>query len=229
MQAIVSRTYAVYEMQENKAKDFDMTSDIYSQVYGGSTSERFRTNRAVDETKDQIITYQGKAIPAYFHACCGGHTEDASILWKINLPPLKGVPCGFCKESPHFNWHYVLTFGEIQEKLADAGYKIKNIKDIVVMGHDKSGRVTSLNLIAKNKELKISAKDFRNAIGPNIIKSTNFTASIVKDDVIFEGLGWGHGVGLCQWGAYFMAKQDYTAEVILRYYYPGTNVETLRF
>jgi stage II sporulation protein D len=228
-QAIVSRSYAVYQMHESKSKDYDVTSDIYSQVYGGSASERFRTNRAVDKTKGLILTYQGRAIPTYFHATCAGHTEDASMLWNINIPPLKGVECGFCKESPHFNWHYVLALGEIRQKLVDAGYKISGIKDIVILGKDNSGRITDLNIISANKDLKISAKDFRNIIGPNIIRSTNFTVSVVKDDAVFEGFGWGHGVGLCQWGAYFMAKQGLTAEVILKYYYPGTNVETVRF
>ncbi|MBP7836067.1 MAG: SpoIID/LytB domain-containing protein [Candidatus Omnitrophica bacterium] len=225
-QAIISRTYALYQMRENKQEDFDMTNDIYSQVYGGQTSERFRTNRAVDETAGQVLFYKGKIIPAYFHATCGGHTEDASELWKIDLAPLKGVVCGFCKESPHFSWHGDLSLKEIAEKLTKQDFKIKNITGIEIAGKNNSGRVTDLKIISGNKEEKISAKDFRSAIGPNIIKSTNFSVSIAGRDAVFEGVGWGHGVGLCQWGAYFMAKQGYTVEQILRYYYPGADVKT---
>ncbi|MFA5145437.1 MAG: SpoIID/LytB domain-containing protein [Candidatus Omnitrophota bacterium] len=228
-QAIVSRTYAAYQMQENKSKDYDVTSDIYSQVYGGRTSERSRTTEAVDATSGRILTYKDKIIPAYFHAVCGGHTEDASLLWNIDMPPLKGLPCNFCKDSPRFNWHYVLALEDIEDSLAGAGLKINGIKNIVVSGRDKSGRVTDLNMVSAKKDLKISAKDFRNIVGPNIIKSANFTVSVIKNDAVFEGVGWGHGVGLCQWGAYFMSKQGYRADEILKYYYPGTDVKVIRF
>ena len=94
----------------------------------------------------------------------------------------------------------------------------------MILGRDKSGRITELKIISGKKDLKVSAKDFRNIIGPNIIKSTNFKVKIIKDDIVFEGFGWGHGVGLCQWGAYFMAKQGYNAKQILQYYYPGTQL-----
>jgi len=226
-QALISRTYAVYQVQENGLKDFDVTSDIYSQVYGGLTSERYRTNKAVKETAGQILVYQEKVIPAYFHATCAGHTEDASLLWNIDLAPLKGVVCNFCKESPHFKWQEVLSKEELKEKLAHAGYKIKNIKDIAILGRDKSGRITDLKIISTEKETKIPAKDFRNAVGPNVIRSTNFSVSIAGDDVVFEGVGWGHGAGLCQWGAYFMAKEGFSYKDILKYYYPGTEIKLL--
>ncbi|MCK9604684.1 MAG: SpoIID/LytB domain-containing protein [Candidatus Omnitrophica bacterium] len=224
---IVFRSFAVYKIEESAGKDYDLTSDIYSQVYSGMAAERYRINKAVDETKGLILVYQGKVFPAFYHATCAGHTEDASRLWNINIAPLAGVPCGFCKESPHFNWHYVLSLKEINDKLEKAGFKINNIKDILISGRDESGRITDLKILSAEKELKISAKDFRETIGPNIIKSTNFDLSIAGQDVVFEGLGWGHGVGLCQWGSYFMAKQGYNYEQILEYYYPGALISQL--
>jgi stage II sporulation protein D len=229
VQAIISRTYAVYQRGENKGKDFDVTSDIYSQVYGGSASERFRTDKAVEETKGLIVVYQEKAIPAYFHATCAGHTEDASLLWKTDIPPLKGVPCDFCKESPHYNWYYVTFIGELREQLKKAGYSLGMIKDIQVLGYDASGRVSELKIVSERNEFNIAAKDLRNIIGPNLLRSTKFKVRLEGLDAIFEGTGWGHGVGLCQWGAYFMAKQGVEAKKILQYYYPGTDVATLGF
>lgn len=219
-QAIACRSYAISQVQQNSTCDFDATSDIYSQVYGGKTSERFRTNRAVEETKGEVLLYQGKVLPAYYHATCAGHTEDASVLWNINLAPLKGVACNFCKDSPHFNWHYVLSKKEIEEKLNNAGHKIKKIINIQIASRNSSGRIASLIISTEQKEANISAKDFRNILGPNIIRSTNFEVKVVKDDVVFEGIGWGHGVGLCQWGAYFMAKEGADYKKILGYYYP---------
>jgi len=228
-QAIVCRTYAVYQMRQNKNKDFDLTSDIYSQVYGGSTSERYRTNKAVRETEARVLVYRGKVFPAYFHATCGGHTEDASALWNIDIVPLKGVPCNFCKNSPHFDWHYVSSLGELKDSLTKAGYNVGDINDILILGKDKTGRNRELKIISPKKEIKISAKDFRNAVSPNLIKSTNFSVNLVNRDAVFEGFGWGHGVGLCQWGAYFMAKQGYKYGEILKYYYPGSDVKTIGF
>ncbi|MFH1413665.1 MAG: SpoIID/LytB domain-containing protein [Candidatus Omnitrophota bacterium] len=227
-QAIASRTFVVYKMEERKIHEFDVTSDIYSQVYGGKTSERYRTNNAVDQTKGKIIIYQGRAVPAFFHATCAGNTERASVLWSVDIPPLKGVKCGFCDQSPHFNWHYDLSLGQIKDKLVNSGYKIDQIKDIIILGRNNSGRIRDLKLVGDSSELIISAKDFRNIIGPNIIRSTNFDVNIVRQDAVFEGYGWGHGVGLCQWGAYFMAKNNATAEQILKYYYPKSEISLIR-
>ncbi len=224
-QAIVCRSFAISQMQANVKKDYDVTNDVYSQVYGGSNSERYRTNKAVDESAGMILWYNGNVLPAYFHATCAGHTEDAGLLWNVNLEPLKGVVCVFCKDSPHSNWHSVLALSAIEEKLKSAGHKTGEIKDIAINGKDASGRIISLKIINETKETQISAKDFRNIIGPDEIKSTNFTLIMGKDDVVFEGLGWGHGVGLCQWGAYFMAKQGKDYQEILGHYYPGSSIK----
>jgi stage II sporulation protein D len=226
-QAIACRTFALYQMQKNALKDYDVTSDIYSQVYGGRTSERYRTTKAVEETKGEILTYQNKIFPAYYHATCAGHTEDASFLWNIDMVPLRGILCLFCKDSPHFRWHYVLSLDAIKDKLVNFGYPMKKIKNIEILGRDRSHRIISLNIASDNKDINIMAKDLRNILGPNIIRSTNFNIQIVDSDVIFQGFGWGHGVGLCQWGAYFMAKRGYNYKKILKYYYPESELSLI--
>ncbi|MBU2221131.1 MAG: SpoIID/LytB domain-containing protein, partial [Candidatus Omnitrophica bacterium] len=225
---LVVRTFALYQAGENAVKDYDLTSDIYSQVYGGRIGERYRLNEAVEQTKGLILTYQGKILPSFHHATCAGHTEDSAQLWNIDLPPLKGVPCDFCKESPHYNWHQVSEEKEIREKLIGAGYDINKINEIVILGKNPSGRIKNLRIISDKKDITISCKDFRNIIGPNIIKSTNFSVSLVNGDVVFVGLGWGHGVGLCQWGAYFMAKKGYSYEQIIEYYFPGSKLSGIK-
>ncbi|MDP2905523.1 MAG: SpoIID/LytB domain-containing protein [Candidatus Omnitrophota bacterium] len=226
-QAIICRTYALYQMKQNQQKDFDVTRDIYSQVYGGRTSERYRLNRAVRSTAGAILNYQGELLPSFYHASCGGYTEDAYLVWKVDLAPLKGVLCPFCKDSPHYNWHCVLSLEEILEKLKNSGFNIDEIKGIGILGRDGSGRITDLAIASvKNDtaDIKIAAKDFRNVVGPNVIMSTNFTVAITGGDAVFEGLGWGHGVGFCQWGGYFMAKRGDSCEQILKYYYPGVDI-----
>lgn len=225
-QAVACRTYADYQMEQNKSKDYDVTCDIYSQVYGGKTSERYRTTEAVEKTSGETLVYKNKIFPAYFHATCAGNTLNANQLWNIDIPPLKGVACPFCADSPHFNWHCVLSLREIRGKLAKFGIKVDNLKNIVILGRDDSGRIERLELVGADEGVEISSKDFRNSIGPNIIKSANFKVEIADSDAVFEGLGWGHGVGMCQWGAYFMAKQRYKYKEILEYYYPGGEIKT---
>ncbi|MDD5254862.1 MAG: SpoIID/LytB domain-containing protein, partial [Candidatus Omnitrophica bacterium] len=228
-QAITCRTYALYQIRENKSRDFDVTSDVYSQVYGGRASERFRTNKAVDETQGMAILYQGKVIPAYYHATCAGHTEDASNLWNTDMPPLKGVACPFCKGSPHFSWHYVTGLDEIRTALIKAGQRIGAIKSIAVVEKNPSGRVARLSISDGEKTLEVSGKDLRSTLGHGLIRSANFNVRLAGADAVFEGTGWGHGAGMCQWGAYFMAKNGKSAEEILAYYYPGTNVTLIGF
>lgn len=227
-QAVIARSYAVYQKQFTKDKDFDLTNDIYSQVYGGKTSEKWRTNLAVNSTRGKVLVFEGKAFPSYYHATCSGHTEDAAELWKIDIAPLKGVECPFCLHSPHFSWEKKIPLAEIKQRLEAKGHNCPRIETITISGRNLSGRITFLKIAGEGKVSEISAKDFRQALNPNIIRSTNFTLEIIADTAYFKGLGWGHGVGLCQWGMYFMAKKGRKYAEILRYYFPRTELDVLR-
>ncbi len=229
-QAVAARSYALYRMQTSADKNFDVTNDIYSQVYGGKTSERYRTNLAVERTRHEVLIYQGKILPAYFHATCAGHTEDASELWKEDLPPLKGVSCPYCIHSPHYNWKHNFRSQDIQDKLNANGFNIGLIKEITIIERNKSGRIRQLLITDRDgKNTTISGKDFRNTIGPNFIRSNNY--EIVMQGYYFDliGLGWGHGVGLCQWGADEMARRHYSYVEILRFYYPGAKIADISY
>ncbi len=224
-QAIAARTYALYQSQVNRKKDYDVTNDTFSQVYGGASRERYRTRKAVIKTQSLILTYQGKIFPTYYHATCGGHTEDACELWNIDLPPLKGVECGFCEKSPHYDWRSQMTIEEIEKKLTAGGYKVSQILDIVPLKRDRSKRICELKILYKEGSLKIGANKFRLLLGSKYIRSTNFAVRVKGENAFFKGYGWGHGVGLCQWGAYFMSKKGYKAGEILKYYYPYAEIE----
>ncbi len=222
-QAVATRTYALYSI--SKMKDYDVTNDIYSQVYGGRGSERYRTGLAVDRTTSEILIFNGKILPAYFHACCGGMTEDASALWNIDAPPLKGVPCLFCKDAPHMNWTNNMRLKTIQDLLNSKGYKIGLIKDLSVSLRDRSNRVVELKVTGRSNEIiTIKGEALRELLGPNILKSNNYEIEMKGYYVNFIGHGWGHGVGMCQWGARGMAMQQFSYNQILNYYYPGAQI-----
>ena len=224
-QAVAARTYALYQVAVSKAQDFDLKSGTSSQMYGGSTVERFRTKKAVNETRGQILTYQGKIFPAYFHATCAGTTAGADELWQIKLPPLAGgVNCNYCLLSPHHDWQAKIALSEIEEKLNSVGRPVGQILKIEVISQTPSHRAGSLRITGTQTESVIAAKDFRVLAGGDRIRSTNFTVTIKDDQASFVGKGWGHGVGLCQWGALGQALTGRTYHEILNFYYPGADI-----
>ena len=224
-QAIAARSFALYQSRVNAHKDYDLESSVYSQVYGGRTSERGRTSKAVRLSKNKVLTYKNKLFPTFYHATCAGHTEKASNLWNINLPPLRGRECQFCQRSPHSRWKKKVSLQDIEEGLEKAGFKVGSIKSIEIADRNVSGRITALEIISTRGGLRVDANRFRLAVGPNIIRSTNFTVQIKNRQAYFDGQGWGHGVGMCQWGAFFMARKGFNAGQILGYYYPESQLK----
>jgi len=232
-QAIAARTYALYRIKNSSKRPYDLTNDIYSQVYGGRGSERYRTNIAVRMTLGLVMTYQGKLLPAYYHATCGGRTENVHEIWNEDAFPLSGIKCEFCRNSPHYRWKRNFRSKEVQDKLNAKGFSIGLIKEIKVTERNASNRVKNLEILARDgKRLTISGKDFREIVGPNNIRSNNYTVEMRGYYFDLIGSGWGHGVGMCQWGANFMARKGYLYRDILKYYYPGIDIvsyETLGF
>ncbi len=229
-QAVATRTYALYSMEKFAGRDYDMTNDVYSQVYGGRSAERYRTNLAVKRTKGEVLNYKGKIFPTFFHANSGGVTEDASELWDVDIPPLKGnVASPFSVNSPHYRWKLNCRLKDIQDKLNDLGYGLGLIKDISVMERNKSGRVRKVRITTREgSSVVVEGKVFREVLGPNVLKSNKYEIAMKGWFVDFAGYGWGHGVGMCQWGAYNMALLRYDYKKILLFYYPGAEMLTLR-
>ncbi len=227
-QAIAARTYGFYQARVNKNAEYDVRSSTSSQVYGGSTTERFRSKRAVDATAGKILTTKGKAFPAYFHATCAGTTAAAEELWKIRVEPLSGsVSCGYCKISPHYYWHAKVPLAEVEEKIAKYGRPLGRVLSIQIISQTPSHRVGSLRIKGVNGEATVAAKDFRVWIGGDKIRSTRFTVTLSEDSAEFKGKGWGHGVGLCQWGTLGQALVGRKAQTILQFYYPGSEITDL--
>ncbi len=225
-QAIAARTYALYQSQVSRGAEFDVKSTTHSQVYGGSNVERYRAKKAVDRTHGLVLTYQGKLFPAYFHATCAGQTAGAKELWKIDVPPLAGgVRCGYCRISPHFFWEAKVPLAEIEEKLNVNGRGLGQLLSIEEITQTPSSRVGSLRLTGTSGEAVVAAKDFRIWVGGDRMRSTNFTVKINDDVAEFHGKGWGHGVGLCQWGTLGQAMLGRRHEEILKFYYPGSEIK----
>lgn len=222
-QAVAARTYALYQVRVSRGREYDVQSGTRSQVYGGSTNERRRTNQAVQDTRGQVLAYTGKVFPAYFHATCAGRTAGARELWSIDLAPISGgVECGYCRYSPHFNWRISLPLSDLEEKLAQHNRPVGRILTVEPLTQTPSGRVGRIRFTGTEGEAEVAAKDFRVWVGGDKIRSTSFEFTLKDDRILIEGRGWGHGVGLCQWGTLGQALLGRKYREILVYYYPGS-------
>lgn len=227
-QAVASRTYALFENIENKDFPFTLSSDVGSQVYGGKTIEKSRSSRAVEKTRGQILTFQGRIFPAFFHSTCGGRTSRADYEWRVEAHPcLMGAECSFCRASKHYVWKEQFTALEIQNLLAKKGHRVTGIKEIRSEKPDSSGRPRFFVINHSEGSLKLAANEFRLAVGADRMRSTRVRIQRAGNDFIFEGRGWGHGVGMCQFGAKRLAEIGYRYKDILRYYYPGSELRNL--
>ncbi len=226
-QAITSRTYALFKAIENKDKRFSLTQDVLSQVYKGRSIENPLTNLAIQATKGAVLTYKSKIFPAYFHSTCGGATTHAEYLWDVEPNPvLEGVKCGFCTASKHYRWVQNFTAKEIEEKLSKRGAKVSGISKIEADDKDATGRTKSfLITYAGGKQIRLHSNDFRLWLDPAKLKSTLVILVEKKGGTFtFRGRGWGHGVGLCQYGMKQLAEMGYDTQRILKFYYPGAEI-----
>jgi stage II sporulation protein D len=227
-QAIVARTFALEQIRNNKAQPYDLRCDIYSQVYGGRTGEKWSTAHAVDSTRGKVLTFGGNIFSTYYHATCSGHTEDASNLWKVDLAPLKGVPCNFCGKSKHYRWTKEIPLNILELKLNASGYKVGRVVSVSVLSKNPSGRNDKIEIKDDaGGSVVLTGKDFRQVFGPNDVRSTKFDVEIKGRVLTLRGMGWGHGAGMCQWGAFGMSERGKKCEQILKYYYPGTEITTI--
>ncbi|BCB96917.1 hypothetical protein JZK55_18390 [Dissulfurispira thermophila] len=219
-QAVVARTYALYQKLNSNGKlPYHLTSSVLHQVYKtGNVPDNIA--KAVNETRGEILTYEGKPIAAYYHSTSGGMTEDPIEVFGKSYPYLKPVETT-CELSPYFMWEKRIPVSDIESALNMAG-----IKEIIIDGLTVSNRVRNFKIITEDGEYKILAKELRKNLGWDRLPSTMIT-SITKDGnfYIFEGKGYGHGVGMCQWTALDMAKKGMNYRDILSKFYPGTTIE----
>ena len=213
-QAVAARTYALYRSQSTSKKLFDVDNTQDSQVYRGLDSEADTTQAAVNATLGQIMTYQGKPILAVFHAASGGHTENVEDIWSDRVPYLRGVP-DYDLDTPGSLWSKTITASELSKSL-----KINNIKSIVPDRTTQFGSVVSLK-ITGDKEQILPGSQLRTALK---LRSLRFTISATPNGFTFNGKGYGHALGMSQWGAYNLAQQGTKYQNILAHYYSGVEL-----
>lgn len=228
-QAVVSRTYALLIKERHNERVYHLSGNSDYQMYDGANLEDGRAHEAVDATQGEIlIDREGQVIEAYFHSCCGGHTAYRTEAWFNNAPGgLAGVTdFGYCKLSPHYAWVTSLPRAELEQALIQLGSPLTSPVRALHIGRlGPSGRVLSLKVTGKDSRFEIPTASLRRVLGPNWIRSTKILhIEFKKDRFLLYGRGWGHGVGLCQWGAKGMAEKGYSYKQILRHYFPESGI-----
>lgn len=228
-QAVAARTYALKQIENNKNQDYDVTADVYSQVYQtddelknkweGKYDEYInKIKNAVDKTKGEYITYNDDIIYAFFFSTSNGYTEDNKNVFGQDLPYLKSVDSSFDEtETSSFLTTKEIDLKEFYSKLSiDYNEKI-NITDI---NKSESGRILSL----KVNNNKFTGREFQQKLG---LRSNDFVINQYNNIVKITTKGFGHGVGMSQYGANALAKQKKSYKDILKYYYTGTIIQKL--
>jgi stage II sporulation protein D len=228
--AIAARTYGVYQRFLKEVNTYDVTGDVMSQDYGGKTAEKTATTRAVKATAGWILMYRGSLFPTFYHSTCGGMTEHARVMGRFDLAPLRGhVACPLCTASPFSTWQRRLTKEDVNWALHKSSHgTVGTVQDVRVGPRTQSGRAEQIAIIGSRRTLALSGYEFRALFGFESIRSTFLTITPVPDGFVVEGRGWGHGVGMCQWGAAELARRGFSAPEILAFYYPGAELVHLR-
>jgi len=226
-QAIASRTYALKQKGNNL---FDIDSTENNQVYNGLESRTYKTNRAVKSTRSLVLTYKNKLINALFHSSSGGMTENSQDVWKNKYPYLSSVK-DFDKNNPKFRWQK--KFSSID--LANLFPKIGGLRNIEILDITSTGRVKNVKLIGAYGSDQMSGVVLRKRLGlnSNFVRFKFFEEKLnnqfpTKKGLIVIGQGSGHGVGMSQWGAQYMASRGQKAERILKHFYRGVQIKPFK-
>ena len=223
-QAVVARTYTLKLIEQKR----ELTDTVSTQVYKsneelkntwqGSYNKYYSKIRsAVMDTKDLCIKYNGKLIDAVYHASSNGYTQDAKMVWNNDIPYLKSVPSPWDTTSSAFLRSILIPFSQISSTLG-TNFNFESI--IEVLSKDDSGRISKIKINDK----EYTGVQIRNLLG---LRSADFDYEIKNDGVNFTTRGYGHGVGMSQYGANGMANSGYNYKQIINYYYTNVNIEKI--
>ncbi len=237
VQAIIARTYATAHLGRHQREGYDLCSTTHCQLYQPS---RLKTSswapladKAAAHTTGMVLWYGTAPASALFHADCGGHTSAATDIWGGTARPyLKAAVDDGAAQSAHTTWRYEAGRAELIAALnADPRTRVgRELREIRIAARDDGGRAVLISLKG-TRDVTVRGEDLRtvltNAFGARSIKSALFEVSKQGTRFVFSGKGYGHGVGLCQAGAYARLRAGARPEQVLARYYPGTHLIAL--
>ncbi len=238
VQAVIGRTYALANAGRHASEGYDLCSTTHCQLYEPG---RLRTSRwaaaaaaAAGATRGRVLWYDRGPASAVYHADCGGRTSAPVAVWGgTSFPYLAGAVDDGPAAAAHAEWRYEVSRDALRKALTgDTRTSVGNrLDDVVVLERDDAGRVLRLRLDGERKQ-ELTGVVFRDvvarALGVKTIRSTMFDVQRRGPALVFEGRGFGHGVGLCQAGALARIKAGAEPSSVLARYFPGTRLVRLR-
>lgn len=248
-QAVAARTYCLYiKNRFGKNRLWDVKTTQANQVYRGIAAETVRTVNAVNSTFGMVLCVENESgecqdFPAYYSSICGGHTENTKNVFGDSAVAMAGVSCPYCRQMTRPSLFYwpMAKFSKkiVSQQILDRYPHLRDLEKIEkietadesVYDNNDFKRITRVKLTGSNgKTSYLRAEDVRLAIDPTGLKiqSTSCTIICMDKEILFvAGRGFGHGTGLCQYGAREMARQGKNAQQILSFYFPGSRVKIL--
>ena len=227
-QVLAARTFALKNRRRHSAEGYDLCSTTHCQVYGDLDTAVPSSDAAIDETFGEVLVFNGGLINAPFHSDSGGRTENASEVWGQHVPYLVSVDEFDTKTYP---WTKKIPVAEFVGAIKKIGSDFGELKEIRLSkleigrgaeDRSSSGRVKFLLVIGSNGECKITGAQLRNTFK---LMSTLFDAEISEGEVVIRGFGFGHGVGMSQYGTLDFSENGWTYDAILKHYYTGAEIK----
>ncbi len=234
-QAIAARSYALVTMKERANQSFHVESNILDQVFshiGNSADENplvAKAKLAVHSTEGIVLLdpKSAQVLKAFYHSDCGGKTASAKSVWGVGSAAGSTVDSA-CPSNPKAHWNLQVSEQDLMQKLkthlkrADLG----SLEFFSLLRPSLRDRVEKIQLVwSGGVRLLMSAQDFRSVLGFDQMKSTFFQMRKEGNEYQFSGQGFGHGVGLCQWGARQLGKEGRSFDQILSHYYPQSRID----
>jgi len=239
-QAITARGYVLYAMARSTARDYDVRASEGDQVYAGIAHGDIgnRSRKAVNATRGLVLAEQGSGGPRifspFYSSACGGSSQpvDAVIPGRVPPPLRGGVICDYCKIAPQGAYRWgpaTITRKDMLARLKQRYRKTaawKSVKSIEIARSGEYNRITEAIITGDSGEpLTLGGEQFRLAVGGRLMRSTDCKMDVGEKKITFHnGKGFGHGVGMCQWGAEGQARQGKKAGEILSHYFPDSQL-----
>lgn len=229
-QSVAARTFALKNRKRHSEEGFDLCNTSHCQVYEGMSAEMRTTTEAVNNTRGEVLFYKGAIIDALFHTDSGGMTESSENVWGSSVPYLRAVTETQMQTQP---WNRSISMASFVQKIEADGKILGTLREIrlspLIIGKGSedrtpSGRVRSMEFIGSKGCVILSGNDLRSMFS---LPSTLFHVRYGNSEIIFNGYGSGHGLGLSQWGAKTLADQRKNYKDILFHYYTGVTLEKL--
>lgn len=230
-QTVAIRSYALAHLDKHQKEGFNFCDLTHCQVYSGARPAYHHFDEVLKQTEGIILADHFKPVEALYHSTCGGHTSpNQKVFGGKALSYLQGVNDGkYCRSSPHYQWESAIPLKILEEVLKkDPLFDSRgNLQNIRVADHEENGRAFTLAIEGK-RNLTVSVLPLLSVIGKylgwGVLKSNWFEVEAENGEARFKGRGFGHGVGLCQWGAKGMAESGKKFDEILFHYFPGTHL-----